>query len=244
MIRNVLPFLSVVLISSGAKAAPAPGFVDLAGIHPKIQIEMRYFGDWNFMGRVVPGYRANRCYLTRETATALARVQYSLTKKDLSLLVFDCYRPAHAVRAFVDWTRDEKDQKMKSVFYPSEPKSTLIERGYIADRSGHSRGSTVDLTLVKNRKNKPKNYRESVTDCRKPSGIETTSQLDMGTTFDCFSDLANTENPGISSSASENRRMLRDAMEKAGFQNYSKEWWHFTLRNEPFPDQYFDFEVE
>jgi D-alanyl-D-alanine dipeptidase len=249
MIQKILIVLSVVLISSTARAAPAPGFVNLATIHPGIKIEMRYFSIWNFMGRIIPGYKANRCFLTREAATALAQAQEALSKKGYSLLVLDCYRPARSVQAFVNWTRDEKDQKMKSVFYPDEPKFTLIERGYIADRSGHSRGSTVDLTLIKkpvtrSRKDTPLRYKESGGDCRDTRGIERTGQLNMGTTFDCFSDLANTDHPKIIASARANRKILRDAMESVGFQNYPKEWWHFTLKNEPFSDQYFDFEVE
>jgi D-alanyl-D-alanine dipeptidase len=249
MIQKILIVLSVVLILSGARAAPAPGFVDLATIHPGIKIEMRYFSVWNFMGRIIPGYKANRCFLTREAATALAKAQEALTKKGYSLLVLDCYRPARAVQAFVNWTRDEKDQKMKSVFYTDEPKATLIDRGYIADRSGHSRGSTVDLTLIKKTvaksgKEIPLRFKESGGDCRDTRGIESTGQLDMGTAYDCFSELANTDHPRVGIQAKSNRKILLDAMESAGFQNYPKEWWHFTLKNEPFSDQYFDFEVE
>ncbi len=228
---------------------PPPGFVDLSSSHPDIQVEMRYASKWNFTGHVVPGYRTNKCYLTDKTAWALHRVQARVAKKGYSLLLLDCYRPAQAVRAFVDWTHSGADLKMKSIFYPDEPKSTLIERGYIADHSGHSRGSTVDLTLIKkpatsSSKDTPLRYKESGGDCRDTRDIERTGQLDMGTAYDCFSELANTDHPNTSSKAALHRKTLRDAMESEGFQNYPKEWWHFTLKNEPHPAKEFDFPVE
>jgi D-alanyl-D-alanine dipeptidase len=228
---------------------PPPGFVDLSSSHPDIQVEMRYASEWNFMGRVVPGYRTNKCYLTDRAAWALHRVEARVAKKGYSLLLLDCYRPAQAVRAFVDWTRNGADLKMKSIFYPNEPKSTLIERGYIADHSGHSRGSTVDLTLIKkpatsSSKDTPLRYKESGGDCRDTRDIERTGQLNMGTAYDCFSDLANTDHPNTSSKAALHRKILRNAMESEGFQNYPKEWWHFTLKNEPHPAKEFDFPVE
>jgi D-alanyl-D-alanine dipeptidase len=228
---------------------PPPGFVDLSSIHPDIQVEMRYASEWNFMGRVVPGYRTNKCYLTDRAAWALHRVEARVAKKGYSLLLLDCYRPAQAVRAFVDWTRIGADLKMKSIFYPNEPKSTLIERGYIAVHSGHSRGSTVDLTLIKkpatsSSKDTPLRYKESGGDCRDTRDIERTGQLDMGTAYDCFSELANTDHPNTSSKAALHRKILRDSMESEGFQNYPKEWWHFTLKNEPHPAKEFDFPVE
>jgi D-alanyl-D-alanine dipeptidase len=206
---------------------------------------MRYATDWNFTGRIVPGYKKNRCILSKPAALQLAKVQESLRKKNLSLLMLDCYRPARSVKAFVEWTKDAGDLKMKSFFYPDEPKDTLIERGYIADRSGHSRGSTVDLTLVRlplpATKDGPLRFRESGEDCRKPREIEKTGQLDMGTAYDCFSTLANTGDQRITDAAMKNRLLLRTEMEAAGFENYPKEWWHFTLKDEPFRDRYFDF---
>jgi D-alanyl-D-alanine dipeptidase len=251
LISTVLALASVRAESrkEASDPSPPPGFVDLSSSHPDIQVEMRYASKWNFMGHVVPGYRTNKCYLTDKAAWALHRVQARVAKKGYSLLLLDCYRPAQAVRAFVDWTRDERDQKMKSIFYPDEPKSTLIERGYIADHSGHSRGSTVDLTLIKkpatrSNKDTPLRYKESGRDCRDTRGIERTGQLNMGTTYDCFSDLANTDHPTTSSKAALHRKILRDAMESEGFQNYPKEWWHFTLKNEPHPAKEFDFPVE
>jgi D-alanyl-D-alanine dipeptidase len=149
------------------------------------------------------------------------------------------------VDQFAAWTKDAANSKMKSIYYPEEAKATLFERGYIDAKSGHSRGSTVDLTLIrKNEKSDaPLAYKENITDCRKTNGIEKTGQLDMGTTFDCFSELANTANPGVSKEALANREILKAAMEKAGFRNYQKEWWHYTLKQEPYTKDYFDFEV-
>jgi len=232
-------------------AANPPGFVDLKTLDPSIEIEMRYATDWNFTGRPVKGYLANKCYLTREAGMALASAQRELGKQNLGLLILDCYRPSRAVAQFVAWTKNPKDQSMKSIFYPDEPKHELIARGYIADKSGHSRGSTVDLTLVSLNKvqelKKAKlkfNFYEEKTDCRSQKNITTTGQLDMGTNFDCFSVLANTLNPNISRQAQNNRQLLREALEKVGFVNYDKEWWHFTLKNEPFSESYFDFPIK
>ena len=253
---GLIPLWIATIASGGSSPpstqAPLPeGFVDLAAVAPSIQIEMRYSTEWNFMGRRVPGYDSNRCILTKPAALALARVQKSLLKKKLSLLMFDCYRPVRSVKAFVEWTQLSTDTQMKSIFYPDEPKATLIERGYIADRSGHSRGSTVDLTLIhlpvpsissiSSISFEGLRFREPGKDCRITAGIEKTGQLDMGTAYDCFSTLSNTEDGRISKPSMRNRKLLRSEMEAAGFENYPKEWWHYTLKNEPFPDRSFDF---
>lgn len=231
-------------------AIPAD-FVEIRSVNKTIEVEARYASDWNFIGRPAAGYLANKCYLTKKAALALSKVQKLLRKKNLGLLAFDCFRPARAVADFVAWTKNTKDSDMKPIFYPDEPKESLIERGYIADRSGHSRGSTIDLTIIDTRRLKPPakawpllQFREEKTDCRSQSNISSTSQLDMGTMFDCFSVLANTLNPEISITAKSNRKILLDAMESSGFSNYEKEWWHFTLKDEPFKDAYFDFPIE
>ena len=229
-----------------------PDFISIDTIDPSIAVEMRYATKWNFMGQVVNGYSANKCYLTKQAATALASAQTSLSKLGLGLLVFDCYRPQRAVAAFVKWTQDPKDQKMRRIFYPEEPKELLIKRGYIASKSGHSRGSTVDLTVIKKKPakglsvDKPDklNFQEGFLDCRFQKNISETSQLDMGTMFDCFSVLANTMNPNISKDQAANRKILLDAMEKSGFVNYDREWWHYTLKDEPFKDTYFNFVID
>lgn len=219
---------------------PAEGFVDAATIVRGLQVEMRYLKDWNFLGRPVRGYEANKCFLTNQAAAALAKVQADLSSKGLSLLAFDCYRPQRAVDDFVAWAKDLKDQKMKKLFYPQEPKEKLFEREYIASRSGHSRGSTIDLTLLRKTGG---SYNEFAADCRKPRDITSTGQLDMGTMYDCFDPAASTASLDVGEEARKNRQLLKAAMEKHGFTNYAKEWWHYTLRDEPFKDRYFDFPV-
>ena len=149
-------------------------------------------------------------------------MQREVQGQGYSLKVFDCYRPQRAVDRFVAWGRDLSDQAMKAEHYPAEDKSQLFEKGYIADRSGHSRGSTLDLTLV-----------------RQPDATE----LDMGTPYDYFDSLSNTEDPRITGQQRANRLLLKGVMEKHGFVNYDKEWWHYTLTDEPYPDSYFDFPV-
>lgn len=233
---------------SVAQASPAVApeeFVDLKDVNSSIYVEMRYFSDWNFTGQVVPGYKSNRCLLVKEAAEALSKVQARLQKSGYALLVFDCYRPQRAVTSFVTWTKNRDDQKMKTFFYPDEPKTKLVARGYIDSLSGHSRGGTVDLTVVKSSLVKDgTSFHEEKVDCRIPKNIEATGQLNMGTSYDCFSVLANTANPEISKEAKANRQLLKSTMEKFGFKNFEKEWWHYTFKNEPFKDRAFDFEVD
>jgi D-alanyl-D-alanine dipeptidase len=234
-----------------AIAAPPQGFQDVTALEPSIQVEMRYASSWNFMGRKIQGYSANKCYLSKQAAQALALVQRDLKAKQLGLLALDCYRPKRAVAEFVRWTNDPKDDQMKEIYYPDEQKSDLISRGYISDKSGHSRGSTIDLTVINlqaSAKLKGRwpvlRFKEEKVDCRKQVNINSTTQLDMGTMFDCFSVLANTYAPEIKPTAKKNRKILLDAMEKRGFTNYDKEWWHFTLKDEPFKDTYFDTPID
>jgi len=233
-----------------AGVAPVPaGFVDVATLAPTIAVSMRYAGARNFVGRPVRGYRAPRCLLSAPAAQALARVARDLGPQKLTLLVYDCYRPRRAVADFVSWGRDLDDTATRSTYYPAVPKAELFKRGYIAHRSGHSRGSTIDLTLI------PLGAlplgppaADSDGDCRTDFRTRTGAaapdgSLDMGTTFDCFDERSHTDSPDISPAARRNRALLRAAMERQGFVNYPKEWWHFTLANEPYPDTPFDFEV-
>jgi len=208
---------------SQASDATQAGMVDVAAIAPGLQVDMRYAGADNFTGRPVPGYEAPTCLLLRPAAEALARVQATLRRQGLGLRVYDCYRPVRAVQAFVAWASDLQDQATKPAHYPRVDKSALIP-GYIADRSGHSRGATVDLTLV---------------DCRK----QPCRPLDMGTGFDLFDPLANTDSPAASAAQHANRQRLLAAMAAQGFANYPMEWWHFTFRPEPTPDTAYDFPV-
>ena len=211
------------LSASGLHArGQAPAFVDAAQAVPGLAVDMRYAGPDNFVGRRIDGYDAARCLLTREAAAALVLVQRVLAADGLGLKVFDCYRPARAVAHFVRWARDLGDEARKAAFYPQVEKRDLFRLGYIAAHSGHSRGSTVDLTLV-----------------RRSDGAE----LDMGTPFDFFSPRSGWAGPGVSATARANRARLRGAMQRGGFVPYAKEWWHFTLRPEPFPHQAFDVPV-
>lgn len=217
--------LFALLVASCAQAATAQdrpaAFVDAAAIVPDLIVDMRYAGAHNFVGRPIDGYPAPRCLLTRQAAAALAQVARDLAPRGLVLKVYDCYRPARAVAHFVRWARDLKDQKMKAEFYPDVDKRMLFRDGYIATRSGHSRGSTMDLTLAK-------------TDG---------TALDMGTPFDFFSPQSWTADPSVGAAAHANRMLLATAMQRRGFRGYDREWWHFTLRHEPFPATYFDFVV-
>lgn len=211
------------LASCAALAQTRPAaFVDAATVVPGLVVEMRYAGAHNFVGRPIDRYEAPRCLLTRAAADALAEVARDLAPRGLVIKVFDCYRPTRAVADFVRWARDLKDQKMKAEFYPNIDKRALFRDGYIATRSGHSRGSTMDLTLAKS------------------DGTE----LDMGTHFDFFSPKSWTADPTVGADAHANRMLLASAMRRRGFYGYWKEWWHFTLRGEPFPQTYFDFVVK
>jgi len=206
---------------AAAQERPA-AFVDAAAVVPGLVAEMRYAGTHNFVGRRIDGYVAASCLLTRPAAEALAEVARDLAARGLVIKVFDCYRPARAVANFVRWARDLSDTGGKAEFYPSVDKRTLFQDGYISSRSGHSRGSTLDLTLA-----------------RMGDG-----ELDMGTSFDFFSPLSSPAAPGVSAEAKANRALLATAMRRRGFRPYAKEWWHFTLAAEPFPNTYFDFPVQ
>jgi len=207
----------ILLLCCFATAALGQNLVDIRTVDPTIAVEGRYATSHNFIGRPIKGYLAERCLLTPEAAAALGKVQGELRQFGMSLRVYDCYRPQRAVNDFIEWSKDDSDQKMKQEFYPHVEKSEAFKLGYLAEKSGHSRGSTVDLTII---------------------------GLDFGTTYDFFDERANTANPNVSSEAKVNRLLLKSVMEKFGFKYYDKEWWHFTLANEPYPDSYFDVEVK
>lgn len=216
-------------------APPAPDLVPLASVAPSIQQDMRYHGARNFLGRPVAGYAAPRCWLSRPAAQALRAAQDEIAPQGLRLKVFDCYRPQAAVDDFVRWARDLADQKTKRAYYPRVPKDELFQRGYIAERSGHSRGSTVDLTLV-------------VADGRRASHVlqgplADGDEVDMGTPFDLFDERSHTDYTNLSPDVRHNRHWLRALMERHGWRNLPEEWWHYTLQGEPYPDRYFDLPV-
>lgn len=212
-------------------------FVYLNDVAPTIIQELRYFSNNNFVGRVINGYKANKCILTIQAATALAKVQTRLNKKGYSLVVYDCYRPQMAVNDFYNWSKN-LNQSMKQQFYPRENKKNLFKRGYIARFSGHSRGSTVDLSIYANIKSKGK-----LKTCYSQKRLMDKS-LDMGTNYDCLDHFSYVRSKSISKQARANRKLLSRLMQQQGFKPYYKEWWHFSLRNEPFPKRYFNFQVK
>ena len=213
-------------VLSGATTAAEAGLVDVGTLAPGIALDMRYAGPRNFTGERVDGYDAPRCLLLAPAATALARVAKALQPEGLRLQVFDCYRPARAVRHFVEWAGDLADQRTKATYYPNLDKRVLLGE-YIAPVSGHSRGATVDLTLL-----------------RCAPGGDACTPLDMGTGFDFFDVRAHTDAPGITLAQAANRQLLRSAMEAAGFRNYPLEWWHYTLHPEPAPHVMYDVPVQ
>jgi len=222
-------------------------FVNISEIIPGILLDIRYSGDHNFMGTRADGYLAPKCLLTRPAARALAGVQKDLASFGLGLKVYDCYRPQQAVDHFVRWAQNIDDVKTRKEFYPTVDKRNLFRDGYIDSRSGHSRGSTLDLTLVSLPAAAEPVYNpgQEQFECFLPAGTRfADNSIDMGTGFDCFHELSATENPKIAKRQRMHRLLLKTLMEKHGFRNYNKEWWHYTLNNEPYPDTYFNFPVK
>jgi len=224
LLRTLLLVLLVVSTSTAPAGGLPAGFVHVDEMIPDITLEIRYYTDDNFTGRRVSGYERPAGILTEQAASALQRVAAELEKFGLGLKIFDAYRPQRAVDDFVQWAKDPGEQRMKSRYYPHVDKANLIKDGYIAERSGHSRGSTVDLTLVS-------------------LGPEGPRELDMGTGWDYFGPESWPDSRAVTPVQRAHRMLLRMLMEKHGFQPLQQEWWHFTLRNEPFPDKYFDYPV-
>lgn len=207
-------------------AALPGGFVYVAAVVPDVKVELRYYSNHNFIGERIDGYVEPKCILTRQAAEALKGVQEDLKRFGLGLKIFDAYRPQQAVDHFVRWAKDLSDVRMKQEFYPRVQKENLFKEDYIAEKSGHSRGSTVDLTVV------PIDAQPSDTG------------LDMGTGFDFFGPESWPDYPKIGAPERAHRMLLLLVMEKHGFKPYPREWWHFTLKDEPYPDTYFNFPVQ
>ena len=212
-------------ILSPAATMQEAGMVDVRTLVPDMAQDLRYFGSDNFVGMRVDGYEAPRCWLKREAAEALARVERELRTRHQRLRIFDCYRPARAVAHFMRWAADPGDVRTKPMHYPDLDKPQLLD-GYIAPVSGHSRGATLDLTLLQC------DGRDA--DCK---------PLDMGTDFDFFGTRANTDSPEATAAQRANRHLLRDAMAAQGFRNYPMEWWHYTFQPEPTPGILYDVPV-
>lgn len=217
-------FLLLTLTAAAVRADDTlpKGFVYLSEIIPEAEQDVRYYGSNNFTGAPVAGYEAPVVILTQKAAVALKEVSDMCRGMGYGLKVFDAYRPQTAVEHFVRWSRAPQDAVNKALFYPNIAKSKLFALGYLSRKSGHSRGSTVDLTLV---------------------DLATGEELDMGTLFDFLDARSHYGAKGLTNEQIYNRSLLRALMEEYGFKAYSKEWWHFTLIDEPFPDTYFDFSV-
>lgn len=226
-------FIALVMMALAAAPAHAAPLVYLRDIDPSIAQDMRYAGRDNFTGRALPGYNAAECLLRPQVASALKRVQADLAAANLSLKVYDCYRPTRAVSAMAAWSRAKQTDIDTSRFYPALKKERLFARGYIANRSAHSRGVAVDLTVV------PRGSASPAFDPAKTYGPCTAPQsqrapdnsIDMGTGYDCFDTRSQTLAPSISTAQAANRRILLNAMQKHGFNNYKREWWHFSLNS-------------
>ena len=221
-----LSFL-VIFFSFSFPATVLPdGFVDLQKIVPDIVVDLRYFSKDNFVGQRIDGYESNKCIISIKAAIALSAIQKALKSQGYGLKLFDAYRPQQAVNHFVRWAKHLDDTKMKSIYYPEVEKKVLFKEGYISARSGHTRGSTVDLTII---------YL---------SGNKKGQEVDMGTHWDFFSPRSWPSSNEVDSTQKSNRLFLQKIMADHGFRPYKEEWWHFTLRNEPFPETYFDFPIK
>lgn len=215
-------FGSHVLLLSAQEQKLPTGFVYLKETAPSIQSELRYLSNNNFIGKPIDGYQGNRIIISKPTADALQKIQKELATKQLGLKIFDAYRPQQAVDHFVRWAGILSDTLMKEYYYPSVDKSALFKKGYIASKSSHTRGSTVDLTLV---------------------DLRTGKELDMGSPYDFFGIQSHLNYPKLTKKQQTNRMLLRAVMGSNGFAPYKNEWWHFTLKKEPFPRTYFNFPI-
>ncbi|MGC4999576.1 M15 family metallopeptidase [Streptomyces sp. DT195] len=250
VITAVAALLTVTAASTTARATPEPrapkDFVALSAVDSTIIQEMRYFTPHNFVGERIDGYQQPVCLLTRPAAEALHQAQRRLLRHGYSLKVYDCYRPQRAVDHFVRWAEDLDDETMKAEFYPEVDKTRLFADGYIAEKSGHSRGSTMDLTVVElpARPTRPYVPGQPLVSCHAPKSQRfPDNSLDMGTGFDCFDPLAHTLDPRVQGVQHANRLLLKNTLEHLGFVNLAEEWWHYTYKPEPYPDTYFDFPV-
>lgn len=211
----------ILIIMNSAFADEKKQFVLLNEYCPQVIIEASYSGKNNFTGSVVNGYKSKKLYLVKPAADALCKVQLDVLSKGLTLKVFDAYRPVRAVKFFQDWAKKNEDNlEIKKRFYPKFSRQELFKNGYIANESSHSRGAAIDLTL---------------------SDLKTGKELDMGGEFDYFDEISWTDYALLTDQQKNNRKLLKDSMEKHHFRNYHQEWWHFSLNNEPYPSKYFDF---
>ena len=220
--RFTMVFLTILTLSPTAQSG-REYFVDVIKIIPTIEIDVRYHSNDNFVGSRVDGYKKPVILITKEAGEALKKIQTELRTNGLALKIYDAYRPQKAVNHFVRWAQTPADTLTKSKYYPRVNKKDVFKLGFVASRSGHTRGSTVDLTLI---------Y------------LDTKKEVDMGSGWDFFGEISSHSTAQITAAQTANRQNLKSIMSKYGFKTYSKEWWHYTLRDEPFPKRYFDFDVE
>ena len=214
--------VEVNLINKNLNIYKSDKFVLLKEVIPNIREEMQYYLGTNFVGDRIDGYEENCAILTKEAAEALKKVNDELNKVNLGIVVYDAYRPMRAVKQFVEWTKDDKDIKMKEEYYPNVEKSKMLKSGYLSSKSSHARGSTIDISLY---------------------NLLTLQTLDMGGPFDYFGEKSHFNYKGLTEEQKNNRKLLRDIMTKYGFKGISTEWWHFRFIDEPYKDEYFDFPV-
>jgi D-alanyl-D-alanine dipeptidase len=219
----LLLFLSLTISAQAQRNSLPEGFVYLEQVIPNVSLDLRYFSDNNFVGQPVDGYLAPRGIISKRGAEALKKIQEELRPFGLALKVYDAYRPQRAVNHFIRWAKDLKDTKTKKNYYPMVAKEDLFRLGYIADKSSHSRGSTVDLTIV---------------------NLDDKKEINMGSGFDWFGPESWPDNPTVLPDQRAHRLLLQTLMKKHNFAPYTQEWWHFTLWDEPFPETYFDFPVQ
>jgi D-alanyl-D-alanine dipeptidase len=221
--KNYVIFFVLLTCSQMNAQILKKGFSYLSEVDESIQQELRYFSINNFIGKKIDGYNKNTIIISNAAANALKKVQAELKQMGLSLKVYDAYRPQQSVDHFVRWAKKLNDTLMKQSYYPTIRKSDLFQLGFIASKSGHTRGSSVDLSIVE---------------------IKTNKEIDMGSSYDFFGATSHSFHKKLSSRQEKNRMLLRNIMIKNGFKPYDKEWWHFTLVEEPFPNTYFNFDIE
>jgi len=240
---NVLVLFFIAM--SNTRAELPEGFVYLNTINPSIIENLRYYTDENFLGHPMVGYNSNRVILSQPSAEALSKVQGELNKDGYSLVVYDGYRPQKTVDSFIRWSKDPADQVAKAKYYPSIDKAKVFDLGFVAKKSGHSRGSTVDLTIIS-----LNNSLHTVEEKRR--WLENGEHIfylddgtvDMGSSYDLFNEASHHDTALVGAVFTRMRNYLKGIMQRNGFAEYKKEWWHYTLKGEPFPSTYFDFDIQ
>lgn len=247
MTRYLRNFAAALLMASTVSmihAALPEGFVYLDDLDSTIQTSMRYATKENFVGAVVDGYKVSRIIMTKQAAQALCLVQKELLQEGYSLVVYDAYRPQKAVDHFIRWSNNLQDISTKNRYYPNIAKDSVFDLGYVAKRSGHSRGSTIDLSIIQ----VDKKLKKPILQVRTINGHQIPffddGTVDMGSSFDLLDEASHHDSPKMTDAYNSQRHYLREKMLKHGFKMYSQEWWHYTLVNEPFPNTFFDFDIE